>query len=303
MTTLKVALDWTPNVNHIGIFVAKELGFYAQHNLEPELINPLTDNYAMTPGKKLETGMADVAIAPFETVISLNNKANKVDAIAIFALLQEDMSSIATLQSSHLHRPKLLDGKIYASYKARYEDYIVKEMVKNDGGQGDLSLIYPDKLGIWNTLLENKADATWIFDNWEGIEAETRNIELYKFKLAQFQIPYGYSPVMMTTKSKLATCAADYAGFVKATQRGYLYAAENQAEAIQLLTPYLTEADKQNINIEKALQMTAPLFGNDAACGFMEPQRIELFLRWLADNQLENASIMEQTLFTNELLQ
>ena len=76
------------------------------------------------------------------------------------------------------YRPKDLDGKIYASYRARYEDHIVKELIKNDGGTGDIQLIYPEKLGIWNTLLQHNADATWIFNNWEGIEAESKNIAL-----------------------------------------------------------------------------------------------------------------------------
>lgn len=30
MTTLKIALDWTPNSNHIGILIAKDLGFYEE---------------------------------------------------------------------------------------------------------------------------------------------------------------------------------------------------------------------------------------------------------------------------------
>ena len=136
MKTLKIALDWTPNINHIGILVAKELGYYHSQGIEAEILNPLDDNYQVTPGKKLALGLADFAIAPFETVISLNNKNNAVDAIAVYAILQKDISSIASLKSSNLDRPKLLDGKIYASYKARYEDHIVKEMIKNDNGLG-----------------------------------------------------------------------------------------------------------------------------------------------------------------------
>lgn len=119
MKTLRIALDWTPNVNHIGIFIAKELGFYKASGIDVEILSPLTDNYQLTPGKKLELDVVDFAIAPFETVISLNNKKNVVDAVAVYAILQEDISSIATLKSSNLKSPKLLDGKTYASYKAR----------------------------------------------------------------------------------------------------------------------------------------------------------------------------------------
>mgnify|MGYP006202419573 CR=1 FL=1 len=77
MNQIKLALDWTPNVNHIGFFIAKEMGFYAQFDINLEILNPADDNYQTTPGKKLENNSADFAITPFETVISLNNKKNK----------------------------------------------------------------------------------------------------------------------------------------------------------------------------------------------------------------------------------
>ncbi len=134
MQTLSIALDWTPNTNHIGIFVAQQLGFYKELGLEVAVVHPLADNYQVSPGKKLELDEVDFSIAPFETVISLNNKPNKVHAVAIFALLQEDLSCIVSLESTEIKRMKDLDGKIYASYKARYEDLIVKEMIKADGG-------------------------------------------------------------------------------------------------------------------------------------------------------------------------
>jgi ABC-type nitrate/sulfonate/bicarbonate transport system substrate-binding protein len=91
-------------------------------------------------------------LPPFETVISLNNKKKLVDAIAVFAILQEDISSIVTLKTSNIQSPKRLDNKVYASYKARYEDHIVRQMIKNDGGKGTINISYLNKLGIWNTL-------------------------------------------------------------------------------------------------------------------------------------------------------
>ena len=302
MAFIKIALDWTPNINHIGIFAVKELGFYEESGIEIEIINPLKDNYNITPGKKLELDLTDFAIAPFETVISLNNKKNAVDAIAVFAILQEDISSIASLKSSNLYRPNLLDGKIYASYKARYEDHIVKEMIKNDGGIGDIKITYPDKLGIWNTLLEKNADATWIFDNWEGIEAESKKIELNKFSLRDFNIPYCYSPVIITKKSNLLSKKNEYASFIKATQKGYLYAKENNSIVVNILKQYLTDYDKENIDLNKSIEATSTHFGDNKLCGFMKIERINLFLNWLIESKLENKIILDQTLFTNELM-
>lgn len=299
---LKIALDWTPNINHIGIFTALEKEIYLKYNIEPIIISPLADGYELTPGKKLELGLADVAVAPFETVISLNNKAHTVDAIAIFALLQEDLSCIVTLQGSGITRPALLDGKLYASYKARYEDRIVQELVKNDGGTGNLQFCYPEKLGIWNTLLEGKADATWVFDNWEGVEAAGKHVALHKFYLRDYGIPYGYSPILLTRKSNMEKQADAYRRFAAATREGYLYAVAHPAEAVTLLRRHLTEADRRNIDLEQAMAATAPYFGTETTCGRLQTSRVRAFLEWLTAHGLEHAGILQQQLFTNELL-
>jgi ABC-type nitrate/sulfonate/bicarbonate transport system substrate-binding protein len=303
MIKLKLALDWTPNVNHIGFFIANDLGFYKEQGIDLEILNPKDDNYSMTPGKKLELDFADFAIAPFETVISLNNKVNQVQAMAIYAIMQKDLSSIVTLKSSNITSPKLLDGKTYASYKARYEDHIVKEMIKNDEGKGDLSIIYPEKLGIWNTLLTGKADATWIFDNWEGIEASGKNIELNNFTLGEFNIPYGYSPVVLTKMENLIKKKGLYSKFIKATKKGFLYPKSNLIESIEILSRYVTEYDLNNINLEKALLFSIPNFGDFSSAGFMNQDRVSGFIQWLVDKGLENETILNQSLFTNELLE
>lgn len=89
-------------------------------------------------------------------------------------MLEKDGSSIAVLEATGMSRPKELDGKRYASYGARFEDSIVRDMVKNDAGTGQLEIVHPRKPGLWDTILKGEADATWIFDAWEGVQARCR---------------------------------------------------------------------------------------------------------------------------------
>jgi ABC-type nitrate/sulfonate/bicarbonate transport system substrate-binding protein len=246
-------------------------------------------------------GLADFAIAPFETVISLNNKANPVDAVAVYAILQEDLSCVVALASSPVTSMNALDGKTYASYKARYEDQIIQEMVKYDGGKGTLLLSYPEKLGIWNILLTGKADATWIFDNWEGVEAASKNISLNKFYLRDYAIPYGYSPVILSKKSTLAQHEELYFKFIRATQLGYQFAVEHPEKAVALLYPYLTAYDQEHVDLKAALALSSPHFSTDGNYGFLKSDRVQAFLKWLVNKNLERAEILEQELFTNIL--
>ncbi len=302
MHQIKIALDWTPTVNHIGILIAHDKGFYLNQQLQVDIENPITDNYNLTPGKKLSMGLVDFAIAPFETVISLNNKQNKVEAKAVYAILQKDLSCIVTLANSGIQSPKELDHKIYASYKARYEDFIVQEMVKANGGKGNLNLSYPDKLGIWETLLTGKADATWIFDNWEGVEAEMQQVALNKFYLHDYGIPYGYSPVIVANGAKLSEYNPAYSKFIQATQHGYIYAQQHPSEAAEILSKHVTERDRMKIDVFKTIERTAPHFGNAEKIGRMHHERVQAFLHWLVKHQLEKDEILNQNLFTNELL-
>lgn len=304
MQTITVALDWTPNINHIGLYLAKAKGWYHEAGINVQLLSPAEDNYALTPAKKMMLGQADIAMGPSESVISLNTKPQPVAARAFYAILQEDLSSIAVLQASGIERPAQLDGKIYASYKARYEDKIVQQMVVNDGGLGSLHLTYPDKLGIWNTLLSGKAHATWIFDHWEGVEAGLQNVPLHRFRMQDFGIPYGYSPVLFTTRAMLDAQQPTLRAFTAATRRGYLHAQQHPAEAAELIAPFLTPYDLQHNNMETALKQYGYAFGNAETAGVMRPEVVSQFAQWLISNQLESADIAEvhKHWFSNDLL-
>ena len=302
MPTLRIALDWTPNTNHTGFFVAQELGYYAASGIELHILSPAADQYATTPAKKLELGEVDFAVAPFESVISLNTKPARVQAVAIAALLQQDISSIATLATSTIIRPRDLDGRTYASYRARYEDTIVRQLVINDGGTGDFTVTYPDKLGIWNTLLTGAADATWIFDNWEGIEAETQNVALRTFALADYGIPYGYSPVVMATAAGIATRRAEYAAFVQATKKGFQFALNSPREATDILRQHVPERDARLIDLEKSQAAAAAVYGDATTWGSMTASRVAAFLDWLIAHGLETEAVRSMPLFTNSLL-
>ncbi len=302
MEHIKLALDWTPNVNHIGFIAAFELGYYYQAGIHLEILNPQADNYGITPAKKLISGLADFAIAPFESVISLNFKENPIETMAVAAILQQDLSAIAVLKSSGINAISNLDGKIYASYKARYEDHIVAAMVKNGGGNGQFNITYPNKLGIWNCLLNQQADATWIFNNWEGVEAKTQGVALNTFKLADYGIPYGYSPVLITTKQLLQQRQISYNSFMQASAKGFAFVLNQPNDAAAMLSKWVTPDDRLRINLLEAIAETAPYMMHEKGWGYMEAERINAFVNWLIQEQIETDRIAGKILYTNSLL-
>lgn len=302
MQHIKLALDWTPNVNHIGFIAAFELGYYYQNGIHLEILNPQIDNYTVTPAKKLSLGMTDFAIAPFESVISLNFKENPLPVKAVAAILQNDLSAIATLQSSGINRIGELDGKTYASYKARYEDHIVAAMVKNDGGKGEFNISYPEKLGIWNCLLNHEADATWIFNNWEGVEAETQGVLLNTFKLYDYGIPYGYSPVLLTSTQLLTQRENAFKNFMLASAMGFQFVLNQPNQAADMLAKWVTPNDKLHINLLRTVELTAPHIMHKNGWGYMDEARVSNFVNWLVAEKIETERIANMELFTNQLL-
>lgn len=308
MHTLTVALDWTPNTNHTGFFVAKAKRFYAEQGLLIDLRSPETDNYAATPAKLVAENKAHFAIAPSDTVISYQTLPEKPNLTAIAAILQEDTSAIVSLTSSGISRIKDLEGKKYASYDARFEDTIVSEMIKKDGGKGEHIKITPDKLGIWNTLLQGEADATWVFMPWEGIMAKRKGIGLNVFKLKDYDIPYGYSPVLLAHPQFLKKNAETTKKFLAATAKGYEWAHQNPNEAAKILADSSDHPDLKDLAfLEESQTYIAQYYvSRENRWGMMEDNRWVSFIHWLQKNKLISKSeenlLERQNLYTNKYL-
>jgi ABC-type nitrate/sulfonate/bicarbonate transport system substrate-binding protein len=296
---ITLALDWTPNINHIGFFVAQEKGFYKDIGLEVEIIDPSADNYAVTPAKKVEMGLADFALCPTESVISYRTKSTPFDLIGVATVFQKDVSAIAVRAGEGIDSPKDLDGKSYASYEARYEDGIVKQMIRNDGGEGSIKIDYPNKLGIWDTILNKTFDSTWVFLNWEGVEAEALGAKLNYFKMADYGIPYSYSPLLVAGEAKIAERKEAYRAFVEASRKGFNFCQENPSEAVDLFKPFVPEKDAK-IDLRSALELSAQAFGSE--WGRMEEKTVSDFLNWIYDHKLETQQLQVSDLITNRLL-
>jgi ABC-type nitrate/sulfonate/bicarbonate transport system substrate-binding protein len=288
MDTLRLAIDWTINTNHSGFIVAIEKGYYKQAGIELQIINPQDDNYGITPVKKLEKGVADLAICPTESILSYRVKSTPFEIRAIATIFQQDISAIATLRNSSLNELALLDNKTYASYAARYEDEIVKQAIRNAGGQGNIKLSYPDKLEIWDTLLENKCDATWIFINWEYVWAQLNGIELNLFLMKDVGIPYGYSPVIVAPLCNLQNETKLYEKFLEATSKGFVYAIEHINETAQILFDHIPTTYRNLNFLVKSQAIASAAYGNAQNWGDMDKDLINAFLNWLYNHQLES---------------
>lgn len=300
MSTLRIALDWTANTNHAPIYVALANGYYAEVGLDVEIITPDTDNYTISPATRLVRGEVHVALCPSESIISYRLAPQRIPLIAVAAMLDKDASSIATLTSSGITRPKELDGKCYASYNARFEDATVRALVRADGGKGDLRIVNEPRLDTWDYISRGNADATWIFTAWEGLLAQQSGKQINSFSLTAHEIPYGYSPVFAVRQD---TVNADLVRkFLAATAKGAAFTAQQTEKAAGIVEKEVPPSARGIVSESLGLLVSGGYYRGEA-WGMMAPQRWEAWVRWLVNERMLEEGISSEDLFTNEFLE
>ncbi|XP_024545265.1 uncharacterized protein LOC112351502 [Selaginella moellendorffii] len=266
LQSVSLALDWTANTNHVGFYVAQALGYYKEEGICVEFLSPHVSNYELTPASQVSARKATFPVCA------------------------------ATLKQSGLCRPRDLDGKVYASYAARFEGRIVQKLIQADGGAGNFEEATPDKLGIWNTLLQNKADATWIFRAWEGVLAKRKGIELNEFILEEYGIPYCYSPVVIAHPDTLEEKPDVVRGFLRASAKGFAYSTANiESSAKTLLAQAPEHLDDLDMVMESLEFLSKTFLANPSGeWGTMASGKWSKFLDWLSANKMLTTRIQSR---------
>nr|MDQ2714909.1 ABC transporter substrate-binding protein [Chloroflexota bacterium] len=229
LTTVKLALDWTPNTNHTGIYVAQAKGWYADEGINLVLL-PYSAN--VSPDVLVNTGQADVGISATEGIVT--DAAIGQPVISIAAIIQHNTSALVTLASSGLTRPRDLDNKVYAGFGAPYEDAVVGQIIRDDGGRGvfkDVTLT----IDAMQALQTKRADFAWVFEGWEIIQAQREGLKLNIFPITNYGVADYYTPNIITGPKQIKQEPDVLRRFMATTTRGYEYARAHAHESAQLL--------------------------------------------------------------------
>lgn len=225
----KLAVDWTPNTNHTGVYVALSKGWYRDQGLDLKIL-PYSPN--VSSSVLVTSGKADVGISFIEDVVGETAKNNPI--ISIGAILQRNTSGLIALKNSGISRPKDLDEKIYGGYGSPFENPIISEIIKKDGGTGNFKNIVLE-IGAMQALETNKIDFVWVFSGWELIQANLDGIEYNYFPLIKYGIPDSPTIVFVATPNKIKSSSELLKKFMTATAQGYEYARLYPKESAQIL--------------------------------------------------------------------
>jgi ABC-type nitrate/sulfonate/bicarbonate transport system substrate-binding protein len=227
-TTVRLALDWTPNTNHLGFYVAQAKGWYADAGIALDILP-----YGGTaPEAILAAHQAECGIS-FQDSMTFAVAAG-APLVSVMAILQHTAQDIAVLADSTIARPKDLDGKTYAGFGYPNEVPTLQSVIRADGGKGTFDTVTLDS-AAYEALYAKRADFVITFAAWEGIEAALRGVDLRTFRFTDYGFPDFYQVVLACDRDWLAKDPAAAKAFVTATARGFGFAALNPDEAAAIL--------------------------------------------------------------------
>jgi NitT/TauT family transport system substrate-binding protein len=225
--TVRFALDWTPNTNHVGLYVAQQEGWFRDAGLDVQFL-PYNST---SPDTLVSSGAAEFGVS-FQDSFSFS-KAAGADITSVLGVLQHWGTGIAVrADRADITSPRDLDGKVYGGFGGPGEGPKMRAVIRDAGGQGNFSTVV---LGTaaYEALYAGQVDFTEPFVAWEGIEAELRGQPLKTFSYTDYGFPDAYGVLLIGNSPWLAAHPDRAAAFVQAAQRGYQLAADDPARAAE----------------------------------------------------------------------
>jgi ABC-type nitrate/sulfonate/bicarbonate transport system substrate-binding protein len=306
--TVRLALDWTPNTDHTGFYVARSKGWYTAAGIDLQILPYAT----VTPETLLATHQAECGIS-FQDALTIV-VAKGADIVSVAAILQKTASAIAVLADGPIERPRDLDGKLYAGFGYPADPPTLKAVIQADGGKGNFEVATLDT-AAYEALYNKRADFTIVFTAWEGVEAHLRGIGLRYFQLADFGFPQSYQVVLACDRQWLEREPDAAQRFISATVKGFQFGIDDPATAADILVkenPGIFDANPQLPKAsQKFLVDGGYLADADHPFGSQTLERWQGYSGFLydhgiltdADGKPLTAPLDYGSLFTNEFLE
>ena len=292
-------LDWTPNTNHTGIYVAQELGYFDEAGLEVEIAQPPEDSSVAL----VASGKADFSISFQDSLAAALAGDDAMPVTAVAAVIQHNTSGIISRAGEGMDVPKGMEGHSYATWNGAIELATLERVVEADGGDFDKVELIPSTVTDEVTALKtDSVDSIWIFYGWAGVKTELENLDTDYFAFADIDPVFDYyTPVIIAGNEFLENNPETAKAFMEAVSKGYQYAIENPEEAAQILCDAVPELDPELVKASQ--KYLSDQYQSDAEYwGQIDADRWNAFYKWVNDNGLVEGNVPLDTGFTNEYL-
>ncbi|KFI45113.1 ABC transporter substrate-binding protein [Bifidobacterium bohemicum] len=230
--TLTFMLDWTPNTNHIGLYVAQKLGYFKDAGIKVAIL-PTAQAGAET---SVENGVSNIGFSKLTDVA--NADAQGAHLKQVFDLTQKPIARWCSLKSrTDIQTPKDFADKTFVTFGSAEQSASVRQMIKYAGGSGDFKTATAGT-NTFRTLTSGKGDFAGFYANWEEVVSELNGPALNCFAADKWGVPGNPDQLGFIVKDSWVRDpknAESLRKFVKAARKGYDYALSNPDKAADLL--------------------------------------------------------------------
>ncbi len=295
---VSLALDWYPNSNHAGLFIAQEKGYFEAEGIDLTLYTPAD------PSSVLQTvgaGRDDFGIS-YQPDLLLA-RAEGVPVVSVAGLVQHPLNSVMALRTSGIARPRDLVGKKVGYPGIPLNEPMLKTMVEKDGG--DFSKVELVNVGfdLVPAVLSKRVDAV-VGTYWthENILIEQQGQQVNIMHMEEWGVPDFYELVLVISEKTLNERPDVVRRTLRAILKGYADAAADLDAAVNTLVKSSPEVDRALE--ERGIRLLAPAWKDGVpAFGWQTTERWRGFTAWMsAQNQLTKPVDADKA-FTNRFVE
>ncbi|NLM19487.1 MAG: ABC transporter substrate-binding protein [Clostridiaceae bacterium] len=298
LQNINFVLDWTPNTNHTGIYVASELGYFAEEGLTVDIQSPPEDGAEAL----VAAGRADIGVSFQDYLAPAFAMENPLPLTAIATLINHNTSGIVSLKDKEITSPAKLEGHTYATWNLPIEQAILKQVMADDQGDWSKVELFPSTVTDIQASLQTQVDAVWIYYGWDGVALEQTDLETnyWYFKDINPVFDY-YSPLLFANNNFLGKNPNAVRAFLHAVNKGYQYAIDNPEKAADILLQAAPGLDRE-IVVASQKWLANEYISDAPYWGYIDAERWNGFYAWLWEKELIEHEISAGMGFTNEYL-
>jgi len=291
-------LNWTPNAQHAGIYLALQNGWYAEAGINLTVVEPAVAGTEQVVG----TGGAEFGISVAESLLPA--RAAGIPIVSIATVLPYNDSSFMALSSTGIERPRDFEGKTYGGFGGPLERELLRTLVACDGGDPDaVQMVEVGNIDYLAGMEQGRFDFVWVFEGWDALRAreiESKAISTVTFVEWLNCIPDWYTPLFITSERLIADDPDLVRAFVEATARGYEAAIADPTAAADALLAAAPELDEALVRL--STEYHAPKFVGEGGWGMQDGEVWSAFAAFLEDAGLLDAGVDTNAAYTNEFL-
>lgn len=278
LVPITVALDWTPNTNHIGLYVAKANGIFRRAGLDVKMVQMRqTSTTQLVAAGRAQFGISFVSDL-------LNARSQKIPVISVAAILQNNTSCFAWRSTTPIRTVKDFEGRRYGGWGSPEEEATLRYVMTKSGADFSKLKIVTTGISDFLPTTQKNADFMWIYMGWDGIRARLENVKLNTFCLRDIDPVFNNpSPIIITSAAYAKKKMTDVRTFLTAAREGYEFAIKNPNEAARLFSQEVPESDARLVN-ESAVFLAQEYARDAPHWGFQKIERFESYRLW-ANNQ------------------